>query len=407
MKLSSIDPSLDTLSILRSFYNITESTISSNSENAQAVYADIDQSFSRSDLSVFQADFNVIPTAVIGTSNETACAFGNCTEGNLDIQYITGIAANTTTYFVNGPLYDVPDPILFVTWMVGLTTLPILPRVASISYGISETILSIDDLMVFDIEAIKLSVMGVTILAASGDDGANDPSARGDPSNCGYAPSFPSTSQYVLSIGATYGPGMFLANSFFFMYKLTQMVGKNTPEVACVSSLCDFSSGGGFATHQPLPSFQASLVESYLSKETPLVGFGAGRGIPDLSLLGFTYSIIVQNALLQDAGTSAATPVMAALITLVNSARLSKGMGTLGWIHPSLYQNYALFTNDITVGNNFCPAITDAGVFTCCLQGFNATTGWDPVSGLGSIDFKAFYDFYTSPQSNLHNYCSE
>jgi len=37
--------------------------------------------------------------------------------------------------------------------------------------------------------------------------------------------------------------------------------------------------------------------------------------------------------------------------------------------------------NDITVGNNNCNRAY------CCLYGWQAAKGWDPVSGLGSPNF--------------------
>ena len=45
--------------------------------------------------------------------------------------------------------------------------------------------------------------MGTTILAASGDDGANSPWVRDDLSKCAYFGSYPATSKYVLSVGGT------------------------------------------------------------------------------------------------------------------------------------------------------------------------------------------------------------
>ncbi len=38
--------------------------------------------------------------------------------------------------------------------------------------------------------------------------------------------------------------------------------------------------------------------------------------------------------------------------------------------------------HDITVGHNRC---TLGG--TCCKYGYGATTGWDPVTGLGTFSF--------------------
>lgn len=82
-------------------------------------------------------------------------------------------------------------------------------------------------------------------------------------------------------------------------------------------------------------------------------------------------------------GTSASTPVIAAFFSNVNAARMDIGKGSIGWINPVLYSNQSFFVNDITSGHNKCGATG-----FCCSQGFTATAGWDPVSGLGTVDYK-------------------
>ena len=72
-------------------------------------------------------------------------------------------------------------------------------------------------------------------------------------------------------------------------------------------------------------------------------------------------------------------------VNLVNSARVKAGLGTVGFINPTLYANPGAF-NDITSGSNFCTSYTGATI-TCCNAGFYAAPGWDPVSGLGSITY--------------------
>jgi hypothetical protein len=68
----------------------------------------------------------------------------------------------------------------------------------------------------------------------------------------------------------------------------------------------------------------------------------------------------------------------------------------MGWLNPFLYAYSANFTNDITVGVNNCTAIwsynatTNVYGATCCVEGFFAAKGWDPITGLGSVDFAAF-----------------
>jgi tripeptidyl-peptidase I len=81
-------------------------------------------------------------------------------------------------------------------------------------------------------------------------------------------------------------------------------------------------------------------------------------------------------------GTSASAPVIAAFFSNVNAARMDIGKGTIGWINPVLYSNRTFFINDIVSGHNTCGA---SGI--CCPHGFTATAGWDPATGLGSVDY--------------------
>lgn len=67
--------------------------------------------------------------------------------------------------------------------------------------------------------------------------------------------------------------------------------------------------------------------------------------------------------------------------------RLNKGQSALGFLNPLLYQlsesNSGSF-KDISVGHNSCGGF---GPPFCCQYGFEATPGWDAVTGLGSPNF--------------------
>ena len=130
-----------------------------------------------------------------GHSQDPYCIknYGACVEGSLDIQYIMAISQSPTTYFYVD--YDSWWLLIFLA----LRANP--PLVISISYGIEEYYVSPSVLNLFNILIIKLSAMGVTIVASSGDDGA--PSTITSTSKCAYTPEFIGTSPYVLSIGAT------------------------------------------------------------------------------------------------------------------------------------------------------------------------------------------------------------
>ena len=116
----------------------------------------------------------------------------------------------------------------------------------------------------------------------------------------------------------------------------------------------------------------------------PAPGYnGAGRGYPDVTMQGYYYVVFSGAQLYLASGTSATCPAMAGIISTLNAARMRIGKGAVGFVHPALYKHASKFTNDVVGGNNKC---TQNGQI-CCTQGFYATPGWDPASGLGSINY--------------------
>merc|ERR1712187_34792 len=122
--------------------------------------------------------------------------------------------------------------------------------------------------------------------------------------------------------------------------------------------------------------------------DAPESGYAAGgRGYPDVAMAGAEYEVVVGGQIIGVGGTSLSSPVVAGMASMVNAQ-----LGTsVGFINPTLYAAAAGNFNDITEGNNKCTAST-----TCCSQGFSATTGWDPVTGLGSVDFAKFKSLFSS-----------
>ena len=45
-------------------------------------------------------------------------------------------------------------------------------------------------------------------------------------------------------------------------------------------------------------------------------------------------------------------------------------------------------------GDNKCAAGYNVSALNCCDEGFNAISGWDPVTGFGSINFANFQKYY-------------
>jgi tripeptidyl-peptidase-1 len=68
---------------------------------------------------------------------------------------------------------------------------------------------------------------------------------------------------------------------------------------------------------------------------------------------------------------------------LINDARLNIGKGPVGFVKPTPYAN-PWVPNDITDGNNNA----------CAGKGFNATNGWDRVTGLGTLNFPKMFELF-------------
>lgn len=114
------------------------------------------------------------------------------------------------------------------------------------------------------------------------------------------------------------------------------------------------------------------------------------------------YAIVENSTVVPSGGTSAATPVFAAVVALLNDARLRAGKPVMGFINPWLYSAGAKSLNDITLGSAIgcngynlqyittAHPVPGAGIIP--YASWNATPGWDPATGLGTPDFVKLKD---------------
>ena len=186
---------------INSYYNVGASK--GNSKSTQGVYSALGQYFSPQDLKIFQTAFGLpiqeVTRNIGNYSSDTRCVENplNCAEGNLDVQYMMATSPGSPMTF----WYSDQS---FSEWLMDVAAAPSPPLVLSISYAAHEDSMTQSELIAFDTEAIKLGVMGVTLVAASGDDGAVSDSVRDfGYSKCGYVAMFPASSPYVVSVGAS------------------------------------------------------------------------------------------------------------------------------------------------------------------------------------------------------------
>jgi kumamolisin len=211
--------------------------------------------------------------------------------------------------------------------------------------------------------------VGITVLAASGDDGSGD---QVEDSKAHV--NFPATSPFVLSVGGTMLEGEGEGAS--------EVVWWNTPGTRSGGG---GSTGGGVSVIFKRPAWQTVKVASVNHNAID------GRIVPDIAALAgppmYDLQILGQRG--ASGGTSAATPLWASLIArLLAAGKPSQGPTFLA---PLLYANAAsgqpvgqLGCTDITEGNNISKPHPD--------KGYAAGPGYDAVSGWGVPNGKQLLD---------------
>ena len=181
-------------------------------------------------------------------------------------------------------------------------------------------------------------------------------------------PSWPASSPWVTSVGAT------------------RFTGQNVGGEEVASD--QFGSGGGFSTQfaqSPHATWQSTMVATYIKGAPQLPPAGSfpplGRATPDVSTLGEGYEVYGFGVPHSVGGTSASAPTFAALISLLNEARLQANMPAMGFLNPFVYTHADAF-HDVVKGTNAIGRGTGPLKY-----GFNCTKGWDPATGVGTPNF--------------------
>ena len=236
---------------------------------------------------------------------------------------------------------------------------------------------------------ISAASAGVTVLGSSGDSGtANvDFQPVKNPRTFPFPTvEWPASDPLVTGVGGTYlCTNANTGTSVDFASPPANCQNQTHREIGWVAS------GGGFSHVFSRPSYQDTLP----SGSTPIDA--ATRGVPDISYQASSRTgVLVYDTAPGDAagglkcpsgnpcsagwyvvgGTSSSCPQWAGLVAIADQIA---GHG-LGQINPKLYAlansaNYTSDFYDVTTGNNQ----TDPSI-----PGYSATSGWDPITGLGT-----------------------
>ena len=217
---------------------------------------------------------------------------------------------------------------------------------------------------------------GISVLASSGDDGSSaclDPAGHPLP---GLAVSYPASSPWVTGVGGT-NVSLNPANQI-----VSQEVWNDAPLVVAAG-------GGGLSDLFRRPGYQVGTVGPNR------------RAVPDVSMLADVapgYEIYCtassdcvtgkqDNPWTQVGGTSAAAPLLAGGLALIDQNLRNHRQENVGLANPLLYKTDHLpqgstAISDIVGGDNDLGQSITGKPFGCCTAG----TGFDYASGLGSVN---------------------
>lgn len=289
----------------------------------------------------------------------TGSAGSGAGEVTLDIELMIAIVPNASKILV----YEGPNSSTGVIDTYNKIATDNLAKSVSTSWGLYE---SGSGTTTLDAEYTifkEMAVQGQSIFAASGDSGAYDDGSK-------LSVDDPASQPWVTGVGGT--------NLTLVTGSTAALNGTWKSETTWNGgSIANGGGGGGISSVWSIPDYQSqSGVITKASK-----GSTALRNVPDVSLdadPNTGYSIYVSGAWYIYGGTSCAAPLWAAFTGLVNEARASANLGTLGFANYPLYtaglsSSYTTYFHDIADNstNLYYPAVT----------GYDLATGWGSFNG--------------------------
>ena len=347
--------------------------------------SDIDMS----DIQYFRSAFGLPPNdprkiLVPGSTNPGQN--GAMGEADLDLEWSGAIAPKATILYVFAE-----DPVTPTFYAIDQALAPVI----SYSFGLCELRTPPSDLDIFAAQAQKAAAMGITWVASSGDSGASACEDQNGGFNSAITRmnvNVPANLPEVTAVGGTEfneGNGNYWSSPRGNGGSALGYVPERawTDEGLIVQNeLAGFaSSGGGASLYVSKPAWQKGVG----------VPADGARDVPDVSLTASwfhdPYALISGGEFFPSGGTSASAPSFAGIVALLNQYVVANGgRAGLGNINPMLYslaQSAPGAFHDVTTGSNIVPCvIRSTQDCTTGTMGYRAGTGYDLVTGLGSVD---------------------
>ena len=294
-------------------------------------------------------------------------------ETTLDVLWAHAIAPRAKIKLVQARSNNDDDILAATAWAVNHRAGDVLSQ----SFGEAEQCMDPDLLRMQHQLFAKASRQGWTMFASSGDSGAAQPACTG--TGAILAASTPASDPFVTGVGGTTLNANSSTGAYIGETAWTEPnFGCNPPATGLTDVNC---SGGGFSSIYEKPNYQKRDVPGDM-RGVPDVSYNAGVDGGVLTHCGicnieFGLDPADPTVFFLFGGTSAGSPQWAGIAAI--GAQMAHHR--LGNINPRLYaishhSNGAL--HDVTIGNN------DVAELPGSVKGYDAATGWDPVTGLGT-----------------------
>ncbi len=311
--------------------------------------------FSSSDIGTYQTCYGIstndtMVNVKVKSVDGGAGSGSGSGEAALDIEDVTGLAPAASI-----DVYEAPNTDTGVLDEYAQIADDDSAQVVSTSWGLCEKSEGMSSANSEEADFEQMAAQGQSMLAATGDDGSE---------GCGtdsLAVDDPASDPYVTGVGGT---------------TLGSIGPPPTETVWDESSRHAGAGGGGISAFWRMPSWQTTIgVNADSSAKSCAAPAGSYcREVPDVSASADPYdgyTIYYKNDWQTIGGTSGATPLWGALVTLTDEGCSASA----GFLNPSLYAHESDL-NDITSGDNDYTG-TNGGLYP-------ATTGYNMASGLGT-----------------------
>ncbi len=326
---------------------------------------------------------------------------GEETEADLDVEWSGAVAKNAAIKFVVSASTNASDGVdLSNQYIVNNNLAPVM----SVSFGACEASMGNSGNAFYGALWQQAAAQGISVFISAGDSGSagcDNPNAT-TPASLGLGVNGLASTPYNVAVGGTQftdttSPATYwntandsrVASAKSYIPEKTWNESSYTSANAGTNNL--FAGSGGVSSFYATPAWQTGTG---VPTGDPAAPTQHHRYLPDVSLTASGhdgYLVMQEGGLYLVGGTSASSPSFAGLMAIIDQYTGGRNGNPNTRLYALAKQSPAAF-HDVTLGANAVPCAggspgcsTGAGTVGV-MNGYNAGTGYDLATGLGSVD---------------------